>query len=59
MPPKYKVLQLNNDQIKQSLHLQVLAHHRPKLINWPPEPWNPINSLDKILKNIRNNGSNC
>jgi len=54
MPPKYKTLQLNNEQIKNSIHLQVLAHHNSKRINWPPEPWCPIGGLDLILYNIRN-----
>lgn len=54
MPPRYKILQLNNEQIRNSLHLQVLAHHNPKLINWPPEPWNPKGGLDLILYNIKN-----
>jgi len=53
MPPRYKVLQLNSEQIKNSLHLQLLAHRKPEVINWPPEPWCPINGLDKILKGIK------
>ena len=53
MIPKYKSLCLTDNQIKKSIHLQVLAHHHPKMINWLPEPWQPISGLDKILKGIR------
>jgi len=53
MIPKYKVLQLNDKQIRNSIHLQVLAYHNPKKINWPPELWQPISGLNKIMKGIR------
>ncbi len=53
MIPKYKNLYLDNEQIKNSIHLQVLAHLNSKRINWPSEPWCPISGLDLILKEIR------
>jgi len=53
MLPKYKGLYLGDEQIKSSIHLQVLAHHNPKRINLPSEPWHPISGLNKILKDIR------
>ena len=53
MPPKYKGLYLDDEQMKNSIHLQVLARHNPKRINWPPEPWCPISGLGLILKEIR------
>ena len=54
MIPKYKGLYLDDEQIKNSIHLQALAHHNPKRINWPSEPWNPISGLDLILHDVRN-----
>jgi len=56
MISKYKSLYLDDDQIKNSIHLQVLTHLTPKLINWPSEPWNPISGLDLILHDIRDYG---
>jgi hypothetical protein len=56
MIPRYKVLQLSNEQIRNSLYLQVLAYQKSELINWPPEPWHPISGLDCILYNIRDYG---
>lgn len=53
MIPKYKGLYLDDEQIRNSIHLQVLARHNPKRVNWPPEPWNPISGLGKILKSIK------
>lgn len=53
MIPKYKGLYLGDEQIKNSLHLQVLAYFKPKIINWPPEPWQPISGIGKILKRIK------
>ena len=54
MIPRYQFLCLSEGQIRDSIHLQVLAHYHPKMINWPPEPWQPISGLDLILYNIRN-----
>lgn len=50
---KYDSLILSEDQIKNSINLQVLAHHNPKRINWPSGLWVPKSPLDKILKEIR------
>ena len=51
---KYSTLKLTDKQLGNSIHLQVLAHLNPKRINWPSEPWTPVNQLDRILKAIRN-----
>jgi len=51
---RYSHLTLSNDQLRNSINLQVLAHLNPKRINWPPDPWHPISGIDKILKGIRN-----
>jgi len=52
---KYSRLTLTDKQLRNSIHLQVLAHLNPKRINWPLEPWHPISDIDKILKGIRDN----
>jgi len=54
---EYSKLKLSDDQIRNSINLQVLAYLSPKTINWPPEPWTPANQLDRILKDIRNHPS--
>ena len=53
MPPKYKGLYLGDEQLRNSINLQVLAHLKPARINWPAEPWHPVSGLGKILKGIR------
>lgn len=53
---KYSQLKLTDEQLCNSIHLQVLAHHNPKRINRPSEPWIPANQLDRILKDIKDNG---